>query len=304
VIPRRPGCPSEWNERGVLIGDREARVAASPRRSRRHATHQLRRPRWWREILIVAGGYGVYTLVRNLQGRATRPADYRRALANAQRVIRVERSLHLFHERAIEAAFVKVPWLVRGLDSFWAIAHFVVTALVVVWLIRWHPGRYRRLRTALALVTAAGLLCFAVFPTVPPRLLPRSYGIVDTWVTIGGIAARKPPRIERISDPFAAMPSLHLAWAVWCAAALLPAMRRPVTKVLAVSYPVVTLIAVLATGNHFVLDAMAGIALALLFLVVTARAERFGRRRREETAGGPQPRPATIDLAGDKGAAA
>ena len=291
----------------MLTRDPEARAVDSARTSRRHGEPgPVRRPRWWPELLIAAAGYGLYTVVRNLQGRATRPADYRRALSNAQRVIRVERSLNLFHERAIETAFLKAPWLVRGLDSFWAIAHFVITALVVVWLIRWQPHRYRHLRTALALITAAGLLCFAVFPTVPPRLLPKSYGIVDTWAKVGGIAARTPPRIERISDPFAAMPSLHLAWAVWCAAALLPAMKRPATRALAAGYPVVTLIAVLATGNHFVLDTVAGIALALLCLVVTAGAGRLGRRRRRtaDLAGEQGPGLAAMALAGQSGAAA
>ena len=289
----------------MLIGDPEAPVlACAPTSGRDEAGRKARRPRWWPELLIAAVGYGVYTLVRNLQGRATRPADYQRALSNARRVIGVERWAHLFQERWIQTTFLKVPWLVRGFDSFWAIAHFVVTASVVVWLIRWHPDRYRPLRTALALITGVGLVCFAVFPTVPPRLLPASYGIVDTWVKVGGIATRNPPRIERISDPFAAMPSLHLAWAVWCAAALVPAMKRPVTKALAGTYPVVTLIAVLATGNHFLLDTMAGIALALLCLVVTAHGGRLRRRRpaglaraRELTVGG-------ITMAGESGAAA
>jgi membrane-associated phospholipid phosphatase len=111
--------------------------------------------------------------------------------------------------------------------------------------------------------------------------LPSSYGFIDTWARVGGIASNHPPRIERISDPFAAMPSLHLAWAVWCAAAVVPAMKRRWTKALAVAYPVVTLIAVVATGNHFVLDTVAGVLLASVSLLVVGRSERRRTARRE-----------------------
>jgi membrane-associated phospholipid phosphatase len=229
------------------------------------------RPRWWGEAVIAAAGYAIYSVVRNRQGKQTSPTDYQRAFVNAQHVIRIEKISGLYHERAVQAAFLGSTWLMRSFDSFWAMAHFLVTAAVVVWLIRWHPDRYRPLRTALALATALGLLCFALFPTLPPRLLPDSYGFVDTWVRVGGIGAKHPPRIERISDPFAAMPSLHVAWAVWCAAALLPAMKRGWTKAAAIAYPVLTILAVVATGNHFGLDAVAGLILGLVALVVARR---------------------------------
>ncbi len=245
-------------------------------------TQSGRRPKWWVEILVVAAGYAFYAVVRNVQGKQTNPAAYQRALLNAHHVIRLERFAGLYHEQRVQTLFLNLPWLVRGLDSFWAIAHFLVTAAVVVWLIRWHPDRYRPLRTALALATAIGLLCFAIFPTLPPRLLPDSYGFVDTWLKVGGIGAKKPPRIERISDPFAAMPSLHMAWAVWCSAAVYPAMKRRVTKVVAIGYPVVTLVAVVATGNHFLFDTIAGVLVALLTLLIASRVGH--RRSRAETA--------------------
>jgi hypothetical protein len=232
------------------------------------------RPRWWREVLIVLVSYGLYSVIRNWQGKETDQADYQRALANAQHIIGAERFVGLYHERAVQSVFLKVPELLRALDSFWAMAHFLVTAAVLVWLIRWHPNRYRPLRTGLALATAGGLLCFALFPTLPPRLLPDSYGFVDSWVRVGGIAAHHPPRIERISDPFAAMPSLHIAWAVWCAAAVAPAMKRIWTKAVAYAYPVVTFVAVVATGNHFVLDAVAGLVLAVAALAIARRPSR------------------------------
>jgi len=236
-----------------------------------------RRLRWWRVALIVIVGYAMYTVVRNVHGEGTSAADYQRALNNAQRVVHFERVAGLFHEHTVQRLFLRAPELVRELASFWAVAHFVVAAAVVVWLIRWQPERFRALRTALALMTAVGLLCFALYPTLPPRLMPASFGFIDTWARVGGIGAHHPPSIERISDPFAAMPSLHLAWAVWCAAAVAPAMKRGWTKALAVAYPVVTLIAVVATGNHFLLDALAGVLLAVMSLLVVTTVDRRWR---------------------------
>jgi hypothetical protein len=244
-------------------------------------TRPTRPLRWWREALIVIVGYVMYTVVRNVQGEGTSAADYQHALNNAQRVVHLEGVVGLFHEHTVQRLFLRAPDLVRALDSFWAVAHFVVAAAVVVWLLRWHPDRYRALRTALALMTAVGLLCFAVYPTLPPRLMPASFGFIDTWAKVGGIGAHHPPSIERISDPFAAMPSLHLAWAVWCAAAVAPAMKRSWTKALAVAYPVVTFIAVVATGNHFLLDALAGALLAVLSLLVAGRFDRRWRGMQE-----------------------
>jgi PAP2 superfamily len=240
----------------------------------------MRRPRWWAEVLITVVGYAIYAFVRNLQGKATSQAAYQRAYVNANHIIRFERIAGVYHEHRIQILFLRAPWLLRGLDSFWATAHFLVTAAVVIWLIRWHPQRYRPLRTALALATAIGLLCFALFPTLPPRLLPDSYGFVDTWIKVGGIGAKSPPRIERISDPFAAMPSLHMAWAVWCSAAIYPAMKRRWTKAAAVAYPVITLVAVVATGNHFVFDTLAGGLVAIVTLLI---AGRMGRRRDQDS---------------------
>jgi membrane-associated phospholipid phosphatase len=254
----------------VLIGGPRTRALSRVRGANR--------PRWWGEAAIAAAGYAVYSLVRNRQGKETSPTDYQRAFINAQHVIHIEQISGLYHEQRIQTLFLSSTWLVRSFDSFWALAHFLVTAAVVVWLIRWHPDRYRPLRTALALATALGLVCFALFPTLPPRLLPDSYGFVDTWVRVGGIGAKHPPRIERISDPFAAMPSLHVAWAVWCAAAVVPAMKRRWTKAAAIAYPVLTVVAVVVTGNHFVLDTIAGLFLGLVALIVARRLGRQGRQ--------------------------
>jgi hypothetical protein len=233
--------------------------------------------RWYVEVLVAVTGYTIYAGIRNLQGRQQSRAAYQRAARNSFAIVHVERHLGVYHERAFQRLVLRVPVIVKALDSYWALAHFTVTVAVIAWLIRRQPARYRPLRTALAICTGLGLFVFAVFPSVPPRLLPTSFGFVDTWGKVGGIAARTPPRIERISDPFAAMPSLHVAWAVWCAAAVYPACTRRWSRLAAVAYPVLTVIAVVASANHFILDCVAGAACTgLAFLIVGW----WGRRRR------------------------
>jgi hypothetical protein len=237
--------------------------------------------------MIVAAGYAAYAFDRNLQGHSTSPKSYNHALANARHVVRAERATGLYQELHIQHAAMHSAWLLRGLDTFWATAHFAVTAAVIVWLIRWQPQRYPRLRTVLAVTTALALVIFAVYPVLPPRLMPPGYGFIDTWQHFGGIGSAHPPRIERISDPFAAMPSLHLAWAAWCALAVAPVFRSRWAKAAVWSYPVMTFIAVLATGNHFILDTIAGVLILAAGVAAAAVAERLKGRGR--SAGGLLP---------------
>ena len=107
---------------------------------------------------------------------------------------------------------MRLPWIVRGADVYYATAHFLVTAVVLAWLFVRAPFRYRVLRTALAIGTAIALVWFGVFPVMPPRLVPN-LGFTDTLQQVGGLWSFRTPAIERISDPFAALPSLHLVWA-------------------------------------------------------------------------------------------
>jgi hypothetical protein len=194
------------------------------------------RLRWWHEVIYVGVFYGVYTLVRNQVGSAS--VSIGRAYANARNVIDVERALGSFREATVQGWFLGWGWFLRFWNIFYGSLHFVVTIGTLVFLFRHFPAAYPRLRNALLAATAIALVGFALFPMMPPRLLdaPPPYGagattgFVDTLAIHGGLWSFDSGTMAKVSNQYAAMPSLHTAWALWCAVALFPRMRRRWTK--------------------------------------------------------------------------
>jgi membrane-associated phospholipid phosphatase len=146
-----------------------------------------------------------------------------------------------------------------------------------------HPERYARARTALAVMTAVAFVCFWLYPVAPPRLLPDSFGFVDT-LRDGASGHLEGSLINTAGDQYASMPSLHVAWAVWCALALYPMFRHWALRALVVAYPVMTTFVVVATGNHYFLDAAAGTLVACLVWAVVSQAAAWTGGQR-----GPHP---------------
>jgi hypothetical protein len=227
------------------------------------------RLRWWKEATYVALFYGVYSVVRNLFG-----SDEDAAFDHALQVIDWERALGLYHEEAIQQWFLDTEWFVRFWNVFYGAAHFVVTIGVMLWLFRRFPGRYPRWRNTLGWTTALALVGFATYPLMPPRLLPESFGYVDTLAEIGGLWSFDEGPIAEVSNQYAAMPSLHFAWSTWCALALVPVVRSAWGRAAYVLYPVATLFAIVVTANHFWIDAVGGaLVLALGYLLGSAQEE-------------------------------
>jgi membrane-associated phospholipid phosphatase len=212
--------------------------------------------RWWREIVVIAAFYAVYTAIRDIRGTA--PVSAAVAFHHAQWIIAWERNIGLYREAAIQHLFLHARVVVSVLDVWYGSTHFVVTGAVLILLFFRYPGRYRAARNALAAVTILALAGFAFFPLMPPRMLPPGYGFVDTLQAVGGLWAFDSGPMPDLSNQFAAMPSLHFAWALWCAVALVPMLRRWWSKVLVACYPAITLVCVVATGNHYLLDAVVG----------------------------------------------
>jgi hypothetical protein len=192
------------------------------------------------------------------------------AASHALSVVSAERGLGLFHEQAVQALFIRWDTVTDAFNTYYGGTHFLVPALALGWLLLRHPERYARARTALAVTTAVGFVCFWLYPVAPPRLLPASFGIADT-LRDAGPGHVESTLITTAGDQYASMPSLHVAWAVWCALALYPVIRHRWLRVLVAAYPVVTTLVVVATGNHFFLDALAGTLLAGLTWAVISR---------------------------------
>jgi hypothetical protein len=210
---------------------------------------------WWREAIYVLLFYGVYSAVRNLFGSAAVSAEH--AFNNAEIVRTIERALGSYHEETIQEWFLDERWFIQFWNLFYGTFHFAVTTFCIFWLFRKFPERYVKYRTALAVTTALALIGFATFPLMPPRLIPQ-WGFVDTLKDYGGLWSFDSGAMQKVSNQYAAMPSLHFGWSSWCALVLVPTVRRRWVKVLCALYPWATLFAIVVTGNHFWLDAAGG----------------------------------------------
>ena len=212
-----------------------------------------RRPRLWFEILLIAVSYATYSLVRNAV-----PEQRAEALRNADLIWRLEGQLGAAFEESVNHAVNSVTWLVVGMNYYYATLHFVVTLGVLVWLYRRHPGRYAATRLVLFVTTGFALVGFYLFPLAPPRLM-NGQDFVDTVVvhqTWGSMASGD---LKTVSNQYAAMPSMHIGWSLWCGLTLFALSRVPWARVLGLLYPVVTLVVIVATANHFWLDAVGGV---------------------------------------------
>ena len=237
------------------------------------------RPLWWHEALIVAVFYALYTTVRDVRGGS--PVSAALAYHHATDVIALERWLGIFREATIQSWFVHWRIVVVGLDGFYGTAHFVVTGAALLLLFFKSPTRYRRWRNTLACTTGVALIGFAVFPLMPPRLLPASYHMVDTLQIVGGGWSFDAGLMSKVSNQFAAMPSLHFAWSAWSAFVLFPLLRPRWAKALAVMYPALTLVCVVVTANHYFLDIVGGaVTLAAGYLIGRAFTATAAVRRR------------------------
>jgi hypothetical protein len=237
---------------------------------------------WWREIAYVIGFYGIYTLVRNQFGSAAVGAEH--AYTNAVRIIDIEKAMGLFHEATIQGWFLGEPWVLRAFNIFYGSFHFVVPAAILVWLAARHPRDYPTWRNTLLIGTGLALIGFSLFPLMPPRLLcDCAYGagpaaaadglprFVDTLASYGGLWSFSNSTMQSISNQYAAMPSLHFGWSLWCALVLVPRVRHRSTRFLAAAYPVVTLLTIIVTGNHYWLDAVGGAVVVGLGWLIGSR---------------------------------
>jgi hypothetical protein len=241
--------------------------------------------RWWKEVGLVLAFYAVYSLVRNTQGSAVVSETH--ALHNALHVIRGERFFGLYHEEAIQQRFLGWNGFIEFWNLFYGTFHFFVTIFALVFLFRRFPARYRRWRNTLAATTALALIGFALYPLMPPRLLPASYGFVDTLKAYGSLWSFDSGAMSKLSNQYAAMPSLHFAWSTWCTLVLWPALRSRWAKAAVIVYPVCTLFAIVVTGNHFIFDAVGGLAVlgvgSVIGFAIAARLEASAAAKRSTT---------------------
>jgi hypothetical protein len=230
------------------------------RRGEAGATRMRRRvltaPPVWRELLLVVLFYTAYTLTRIVlvQG-GTGPA-----FAHADEILRIERYLGLDVELHLNQTLLAVPWMARTANVFYATMHFIVTLGVVIWVYRYRPQHYRWLRTSIMTATAVALIGFWLYPLAPPRFL-HSEGFVDPVTALHSLGLYASDASGSLTNQYAAMPSMHAGWSLWCGAILVRLATQKWAKLLGVLYPATTVFVILSTANHYLLDAVAGMAL-------------------------------------------
>ncbi|MFJ9826472.1 phosphatase PAP2 family protein [Streptomyces sp. NPDC101160] len=212
-----------------------------------------RRPRIWFEVLLIAVSYWTYSLIRNAV-----PEQKAQALRNADWVWQTEHSLGLAFEHAVNQAVNSVTWLIVGMNYYYATLHFVVTIGVLVWLYRWHPGRYAAFRTVLFATTAVALVGYYLYPLAPPRLMNGGH-FTDTVLVHHTWGSMASGNLKHMSNQYAAMPSMHIGWSLWCGLTIFLLAKAPWARILGMLYPAATLVVIVATANHFWMDAVGGV---------------------------------------------
>ncbi|MFJ9102391.1 phosphatase PAP2 family protein [Streptomyces sp. LUP47B] len=221
----------------------------------------IARPPLVRELLLVVGLFLVYKFGRQLVTGHTAEA-YR----NAGRVWHWERVLDLPGEGSVQSLLLHGDTFAHLANTYYATVHFPATVAFLVWLYLKRPAHYVWARRVLALLTGAALVLHLVFPLAPPRMLAAA-GLVDT-AKVYGPSVYGPPQTDTLSNQFAAMPSLHFGWALMVAIGLIVATRSRWRR-LWLLHPLVTLLVIVGTANHYWMDAIVatallGIALAVL----------------------------------------
>jgi PAP2 superfamily len=227
-------------------------------------------PRGWidllRQLAIVAGAYFAYSLVRGLvQGDATA------AFQHARDLIQIERTLHVFVEPSVQA-WASGSHFIMDLSSWLYVnAQTSITIAALVYLYVRHNRSFYFVRNMFAIALLIALVGYAVFPTAPPRFLPE-WGFFDSVSDFTGVHVNHvSPTMSALFNPYAAVPSMHVAFALMIGWPLASLSRTRLAHVLWRLYPLLIAFVIVATANHFILDALLG--------ALTAAASAYGARR-------------------------
>lgn len=216
------------------------------------------RPLLLGEVALVAFLFFGYDRVA-----ATANVDPEAAFRHGRQLLAVEQIFHLAIEQPLNSLIAGWQTFGQLLSIYYDFAHGVVTFTVLGLVYVFASDGYRRARTALFVLNGVGLLVFWLLPVAPPRLLPGG-GFVDVVANSGtwGALEHGSSTLAEHANHFASMPSLHVAYAVWVLRTVLVASTSRLWRTLAAVHVGVTVAVVIVTGNHYLLDVLAGAALA------------------------------------------
>jgi PAP2 superfamily len=218
------------------------------------------------ELALWASLYPAYLAIRGLT-----IGDPDQAIAHATRLIDLERTIDLLHENDLQQRVASVG---QFFSVYYMVGFAPLLVTVLVWLGARHRAHYRDLRTLLFVSLGIAVVFYVLYPTAPPRLVP-ALGIADTV----GMAGHDTGSFAGIRfNPYAAMPSMHVGWSLLVAIVGFRATSSRALRVLFVAHPLVMIVTVTATGNHYFVDSIAGASAALAAVAATALYHRFTAR--------------------------
>jgi hypothetical protein len=232
-----------------------------------------------KEVGIIVGVYLVYSLSRGT-------IDEKSAIAfqHARDVIEWETALGIFVELDIQTFFLKSSFLTDLVNGIYTYAYYPALVGFAIWGYWRHRKKYKFVRTVFVVSAVFAFIAFALYPCAPPRFFDgvnggEDLGFVDTMALDGGAHYGS---IAAFYNPYAAMPSCHFGWSLMVCVAIFWMTSAWWGRLLAASLPTAQLIAIVATGNHFILDAVGGVALLAVSLGVVVLATRVVSRVRSE----------------------
>ncbi|WP_229358659.1 bifunctional glycosyltransferase 87/phosphatase PAP2 family protein, partial [Streptomyces sp. UNOB3_S3] len=258
-------CAVPFLSRSSALWDRPLPTpVAGPQRGRfrwvpllRPFNRALNRPNLLLELMLIRVGYWAYSWIRAQASDSRGLAE-----SHGRQILGIEEFLRLDVEHGVNHFVAGVGWLADGMDYYYGTFHFLVPTCLLGYLY-WHrPATYRWARTGLAFATLVALAGFWLYPLAPPRLMP-GLGFIDTANGPQDLNHPDFGALTELSNQYAAMPSLHIGWSLWCGvviAVVVPrmwlGMRR--ARWLGMLYPLMTFSVIVGTANHYVLDAVGG----------------------------------------------
>lgn len=216
------------------------------------------------EVATVLALFGVYNVGRLVATGRVATAD-----GHARQLVDLERWLGLPSEETLQRLAFRVPDLIAFADRYYVAVHFPITVAVLVWLYLFRRPAYTWAKWGLIVATATAMVVHIALPMTPPRLLP-GLDMIDTGARAGQSVYAGTSPVGGLANEYAAMPSLHVGWALLLAVVLIRTCRTR-WRWLWLAHPVITFVVVTVTANHYLLDGVAGSALVLAGLWVSAR---------------------------------
>lgn len=212
----------------------------------------LTRPNLLLELLLIRVTYAAYSQVRIAAAGGRAAAE-----EHGEQILAIERALFLDVEHWVNHTVVGIGWLRSFFDFYYESFHFVVPLTVLAVLYVRRPVDYRWARASIGFATLLALLGFWLYPLAPPRLMP-GLGIIDTLHGVQDFSQPDYGMLTALTNQYAAMPSLHFGWSLWCGLVILIVAPKGWMKALGLLHPAFTFAAIVATGNHYILDAVGG----------------------------------------------